>query len=56
MAFGGRLKVSMIPTYGIRQVRAIDVRSVNRLDSTIRFVGSAETTERHRGVGATMDG
>ena len=45
MAFGGRLKVSMIPTYGIRQVRAIDVRSVNRLDSTIRLVGSAETTE-----------
>jgi homoserine dehydrogenase len=24
MAFGGRLNVSKIPTYGIRQVRAID--------------------------------
>jgi len=45
MAFGGRLKVSMIPTYGIRQVRAIDVHSANRLDSTIRLVGSAENTE-----------
>jgi homoserine dehydrogenase len=45
MAFGGRLKVSMIPAYGIRQVRAIDVHSANRLDSTIRLVGSAETTE-----------
>jgi homoserine dehydrogenase len=44
MAFGGRLKVSMIPTYGIRQVRAIDVHSANRLDSTIRLVGSAENT------------
>jgi homoserine dehydrogenase len=46
VAFGGRLKVSMIPTSGIRQVRAIDVHSANRLDSTIRLVGSAETTER----------
>ena len=45
MAFGGRLKVSTIPTYGIRQVRAIDVHSANRLDSTIRLVGSAENTE-----------
>ena len=45
MAFGGRLKVSMIPTHGIRQVRAIDVHSANRLDSTIRLVGSAENTE-----------
>jgi homoserine dehydrogenase len=44
MAFGGRLKVSMIPTSGIRQVRAIDVHSANRLDSTIRLVGSAEST------------
>jgi homoserine dehydrogenase len=35
----------MIPTYGIRHVRAIDVHSANRLDSTIRLVGSAETTE-----------
>ena len=45
MAFGGRLQVSMIPTYGIRQVRAVDVHSANRLDSTIRLVGSAENTE-----------
>jgi homoserine dehydrogenase len=45
MAFGGRLKVSAIPTYGIRQVRAIDVHSANRLDSTIRLVGSAENTQ-----------
>ncbi|HXM59706.1 MAG TPA: homoserine dehydrogenase [Terriglobales bacterium] len=45
MAFGGRLKVSMIPTYGIGLVRAIDVHSANRLDSTIRLVGSAENTQ-----------
>jgi homoserine dehydrogenase len=45
MAFGGRLKLSMIPTCGIRQVRAIDVHSANRLDSTIRLVGSAEGTQ-----------
>jgi homoserine dehydrogenase len=45
MAFGGRLDVSRIPTYGIRQVRAIDVHSGNRLDSTIRLVGSAESTQ-----------
>jgi homoserine dehydrogenase len=45
MAFGGRLNVSKIPTYGIRQVRAIDVHSVNRLDSTIRLVGAAENTD-----------
>ena len=45
MAFGGRLNVSKIPTYGIRQVRAIDVHSANRLDSTIRLVGSAENTD-----------
>ena len=44
MAFGGRLKLSMIPTCGIRAVRAIDVHSANRLDSTIRLVGSAENT------------
>ena len=31
MAFSGRLKVSTIPTYGIRQVRAIDFHSANRL-------------------------
>jgi homoserine dehydrogenase len=45
MAFGGRLDVSRIPTYGIRQVRAIDVHSANRLDSTIRLVGSAESMQ-----------
>ncbi len=45
MAFGGRLKVSRIPTCGIRQVRAIDIHSASRLDSTIRLVGSAEQTE-----------
>lgn len=45
MAFGGRLAVSKIPTYGIRQVRAIDIHSANRLDSTIRLVGSAEYTD-----------
>lgn len=45
MAFGGRLKVSRIPSYGIRQVRAIDIHSANRLDGTIRLVGSAEQTE-----------
>jgi homoserine dehydrogenase len=45
MAFGGRLKVGSIPTYGIQQVRAIDIHSANRLDSTIRLVGSAEQTE-----------
>ena len=44
MAFGGRLQVSSIPTYGIRQVRAIDIHSAIRLDSTIRLVGSAEYT------------
>ncbi len=45
MAFGGRLKIPRIPTCGIRQVRAIDIHSANRLDSTIRLVGSAEQTE-----------
>src|SRR6201982_1683097 len=45
MAFEGRLTVSKIPTYGIRHVRAIDIHSANRLDSTIRLVGSAEQTE-----------
>jgi homoserine dehydrogenase len=44
MAFGGRLKVSDIPTYGIRQVRAIDIHSAHRLDSTIRLVGAADET------------
>jgi homoserine dehydrogenase len=45
MAFGGRLQVSRIPTYGIRRVRAIDIHSAIRLDSTIRLVGSAEYAE-----------
>jgi len=45
MAFEGRLSVAHIPTYGIRPVRAVDIHSANRLDSTIRLVGSAEHTE-----------
>jgi homoserine dehydrogenase len=45
MAFEGRLDVSRIPTHGIRHVRAIDIHSANRLESTIRLVGSAEQTE-----------
>jgi homoserine dehydrogenase len=45
MAFEGRLSVAKIPTYGIRHVRAVDIHSANRLDSTIRLVGSAEQTE-----------
>ena len=45
MAFGGRLKVSRIPTSGIRNLRAVDIHSANRLDSTIRLVGSAEQTK-----------
>jgi homoserine dehydrogenase len=45
MAFEGRLDVARIPTYGIRQVRAIDIHSANRLESTIRLVGSAEQTD-----------
>ncbi len=45
MAFGGTLNISQIPTCGIRQIRAADVRAVNRLDSTIRLIGSAEKTE-----------
>jgi homoserine dehydrogenase len=45
MAFGGRLSVSQIPTCGIRQIRAADVQAVNRRDSTIRLIGSAENTE-----------
>jgi homoserine dehydrogenase len=45
MAFGGRLNISRIPTCGIRQIRLIDIRSVNRHDSTIRLIGSAEITE-----------
>src|ERR1700758_1150214 len=45
MAFEGRLTVSKIPTYGIRHVRAIDIHSANRLESTIRLVGSAEQTD-----------
>ena len=45
MAFGGRLPVSSIPTYGIRQIRAVDIHSAHGLDSTIRLVGSAEQTD-----------
>jgi homoserine dehydrogenase len=45
MAFGGRLNISRIPTCGIRQIRAADVRAVNRLKSTIRLIGRAENTE-----------
>jgi len=45
MAFGERLEVSRIPAYGIRQIRAIDIHSANRLDCTIRLVGSAEQTD-----------
>jgi homoserine dehydrogenase len=44
MAFGGRLSVSRIPTHGIRQIRAADIRSVVRHDGTIRLIGSAEKT------------
>jgi homoserine dehydrogenase len=45
MAFEGRLSVAKIPTFGIRHVRAIDIHSAIRLDSTIRLVGSAEQTD-----------
>jgi homoserine dehydrogenase len=45
MAFGGRLSVSQIPTCGIRHIRIADVHAVNRRDSTIRLIGSAENTE-----------
>jgi homoserine dehydrogenase len=45
MAFEGALDVGRIPTYGIRHVRAIDIHSATRLDSTIRLVGSAEQTD-----------
>ena len=45
MAFGGRLNISRIPTCGIRQIRVADVQAVNRRDSTIRLIGSAENTE-----------
>lgn len=45
MAFGGKLQVASIPTYGIRQIRAIDIHSAHGLDSTIRLVGSAEQTD-----------
>ena len=44
MAFGGRLDVNRIPTYGIRAIRAVDIRSAARLDRTIRLVASAEQT------------
>lgn len=45
MAFGGRLNVGRIITRGIRQICAADMRAVNRRDSTIRLIGSAEKTE-----------
>jgi len=45
MAFGGRLAVDRIPTYGIRQIRAVDIRSAQRLKRTIRLVASAEQTD-----------
>jgi len=45
MAFGGRLNIHRIPTCGIRQIRVADIQAVNRRDSTIRLIGSAENTE-----------
>jgi homoserine dehydrogenase len=45
MAFEGALDVARIPTYGIRHIRTIDIHSANRLESTIRLVGSAEQTD-----------
>lgn len=45
MAFGGRLITSRIATHGIRQIRAVHIRSVNRHDGTIRLIGSAENTD-----------
>jgi len=45
MAFGGRLNISRIATHGIRQIRAVHVRAVNRHDGTIRLIGLAENTE-----------
>jgi len=45
MAFGARLEVGRIPADGIRHIRAIDIHSANRLDCTIRLVGSAEQTD-----------
>jgi homoserine dehydrogenase len=45
MAFGGKLNISRIPTCGIRDIRAADIRAVDRLDSSIRLIGSAENTE-----------
>ena len=45
MAFGGRLNSSRIGTHGIRQIRAVHIRSVNRHDGTIRLVGSAANTD-----------
>jgi len=44
MAFGGHLDVNRIPTYGIRAIRSVDIRSAARLDRTIRLVASAEQT------------
>ncbi|HEY4932325.1 MAG TPA: homoserine dehydrogenase [Terriglobales bacterium] len=45
MAFGGRLAIERIPTHGIRQIRAVDIRSAQRLKRTIRLVASAEQTD-----------
>jgi homoserine dehydrogenase len=45
LAFGVRLRGSCIPSYGIRNIRAVDIHSAHRLDCTIRLVGSAEQTE-----------
>jgi homoserine dehydrogenase len=45
MAFSGRLNISRIPTRGIRQIRLADIHAVNRRDSSIRLIGSAENTE-----------
>lgn len=45
MAFGGKLDITAIPTFGIGGVRAIDIHAANGLDCTIRLVGSAEWTE-----------
>jgi len=40
------MKNCSLPNEHLRHVRAIDVHSASRLDSSIRLVGSAEATER----------
>ena len=45
MAFGGRLNISRVATHGIRQIRAVHIRGVNRHEGTVRLIGSAEKTE-----------